>query len=54
MAAQMEPQQPAEAIIVGSRIPPEPKMLQIASTTFEAEGVHLPPQQLKDMKAIAT
>ena len=29
-------------------------MPQIASTTFEAEGVHLPPQQLKDMKAIAT
>ena len=49
----MEPQQPAEALIVGSRIPPEPKMLQIASTTFEAEGVWLPPQQLKELKAIA-
>ena len=29
-------------------------MLQIASTTFEAEGVKLPPQQLKELKAIAT
>ena len=50
----MEPQQPTEAMIVGSRIPPEPKMPQIASTTFEAEGVRLPPQQLKELKAIAT
>ena len=33
---------------------PEPKMPQIASTTFEAEGVQLPPQQLKELKAIAT
>ena len=33
---------------------PEAKMLQIASTTFEAEGVQLPPQQLKELKAIAT
>ena len=49
----MEPQQPAEALIVGSRIPPEPKTPQIASTTFEAEGVRLPPQQLKELKAIA-
>ena len=40
-------------MIVGSRIPPEPKTLQIASTTFEAEGVWLPPQQLKELKAIA-
>ena len=50
----MEPQQPAEALIVGSRIPPKPKTLQIASTTFEAEGVQLPPQQLKELKAIST
>ena len=50
----MEPQQPAKAMIVGSRIPPEPKTLQIASTTFEAEGVQLPPQQLEELKAIAT
>ena len=51
--ARMEPQQPAEAMIVGSHIPPEPKSPQIASTTFEAEGVRLPPQQLKELKAIA-
>ena len=49
----MEPQQPAKALIVGSRVPPEPKTLQIASTTFEAEGVRLPPQQLKELKAVA-
>ena len=48
----MEPQQPAKALIVGSCVPPEPKMLQIASTTFKAEGVQLPPQQLKELKAI--
>ena len=28
-------------------------MPQIMSTTFEAEGVQLPPQQLKELKAIA-
>ena len=50
----MEPQQPAKAMIVGSRIPPKPKSPQIASTTFKAEGVRLPPQQLKELKAIAT
>ena len=50
----MEPQPHAKALIVGSRIPPEPKLPQIASTTFEAEGVRLPPQQLKELKAIAT
>ena len=49
----MEPQQPAEALIVGSHILPKPKMPQIVSTTFEAEGVRLPPQQLKELKAIA-
>ena len=50
----MEPQQPAKALIVGSRVPPEPKTPQTESTTFEAEGVRLPPQQLKELKAIAT
>ena len=50
----MEPQQPAEVMIVGSRVPPKPKLPQITSTTFEAEGVRLPPQQLKELKAIAT
>ena len=49
----MEPQQPAKVLIVGSHILPKPKMPQIASTTFEAEGVQLPPQQLKELKAIA-
>ena len=49
----MELQQPAEALIVGSCILPEPKTPQIASTTFEAEGVRLPPHQLKELKAIA-
>ena len=48
----MELQQPAEVMIVGSYIPPKPKMPQIASTTLEAEGVQLPPQQLKELKAI--
>ena len=51
--ARMEPQQSAEALIVGSHVPPEPKLPQIASTTFEAEGVQLPPQKLKELKAIA-
>ena len=50
----MEPQQAAEALIVGSRVLPEPKTPQIASTTFEAERVRLPPQQLKELKAITT
>ena len=50
----MELQQPAKALIVGSRILPKPKMPQIVSTTFKAEGVQLPPQQLKELKAIAT
>ena len=53
MVTRMEPQQPTKALIVGSCIPPEPKTLQILSTTFEAEGVRLPPQQLKELKAIA-
>ena len=50
----MEPQQPTEELIVGSHVLPEPKTPQIASTTFEAEGVRLPPQQLKELKAITT
>ena len=41
-------------MIVGSCIPPKPKMLQIASTTFEPEGIQLPPQQLKELKAITS
>ena len=49
----MELQQPDKAMIVGSCVPPEPKLPQIASTTFKAEGVRLPPQQLKELKAIA-
>ena len=52
MVTRMEPQQPTKPMIVSSRIPPEPKSPQIASTTFEAEGVWLPPQQLKELKAI--
>ena len=48
----MEPQNSAEALIVGSHIPPELRMPQIMSTTLEAEGVLLPPQQLKELKAI--
>ena len=50
----MELQQPDKVMRVSSHVPPEPKTPQIASTTFEAEGVQLPPQQLKDLKAIAT
>ena len=49
----MEPQHPTKALIVGSHVLPKPKMPQIASTTFKAEGVWLPPQQLKELKAIA-
>ena len=41
-------------MIVGSRILPEPKTLQITSTTLKAEGLCLLPQQMKDLKAIAT
>ena len=40
-------------MIVGSCVPPKPKLPQIVSTTFEAEGVRLPPQKLKELKAIA-
>ena len=38
---------------VGSYVIPEPKLPQIMSTTLKAEGVHLAPQQLKELKAIA-
>ena len=41
-------------MIVSSRIPLKPKTLLITSTTLEAKGVCLPPQQLKELKAIAT
>ena len=34
--------------------PPEPAPLQITSVTFDAKGVCLAPQQLKNFKAIAT
>ena len=40
--------------MVGSHIPPlppEPKPPQIMSTTLEAEGVCLGPQQLQELKA---
>ena len=40
-------------MIVGSLILPEPKLPQIMSTTLKAEGVRLPPQHLRDLKAIA-
>ena len=53
MVAQMELQRPTDAMIVSSHILPKPKMPQIMSTTLEAEKVHLPPQQLKELKAIA-
>ena len=52
----LEPQEPAAAIMVSSHIPPpppEPTSLQITSTTFKASGVHLGPQQLKELKALA-
>ena len=51
--ARIEPQHPTEALIVGSHVQPKPKTPQIVSTTFEAEGVRRPPQQLKELKAIA-
>ena len=54
MVTQMELQQPTKAMIVGSHILPKPKTLQIMSTTLEAEGAHMTPQQLKELKAIAT
>ena len=50
----MEPQEPAIAMIVDFCIlppPPEPAPSQILSTTFEAAGAHLGPEQLKVLKA---
>ena len=51
----MELQEPTKAMMVGSCIlapPPDPKPPQMTSTTFEAEGVHLGPQQLQELKAL--
>ena len=41
-------------MIAGSCVLLEPKTQQIMSITLKAEGVRLPPQQLKELKAIAT
>ena len=51
----MEPQEPAEVMIVGSCILPEPK----ATAAYvhhpqKLKGFGLPPQQLQELKAIAT
>ena len=57
MVVHIEPQEPAEVIIVSSHAlppPPEPAPPQITSTTLEAKGVCLGPQQLKELKALAT
>ena len=51
----MELQEPVEAMMVGSHVPPpqpKPKPPQITSTTLEAEGVCLGPQQLQELKAL--
>ena len=43
-------------MMIGSHVlppPPEPPPPQITSTTFEAMGVHLDPQQQKELKALA-
>ena len=56
MVAHMEPQEPAKAMMASSynlSYPPELAAPQITSTTFKAEGVHLGPQQLKELKALA-
>ena len=53
----MEPHEPTVTMMVYSHVPPpppEPISLQISSTTFEAEGVHLGPKQLKELKVLAT
>ena len=52
----MKPQELAKVMMVGSHIlspPPEPKLPQIMTTTFEAKGVRLGPQQLQKLKALA-
>ena len=51
----MELQEPAAVMMFGFNVPPpppEPTTLQIMSTSFEAEGVRLGPQQLKELKAL--
>ena len=51
----MKLQEPAEVMMVGSHVlppSPEPKLLQIMSTTLEVEGVCLGPQQLQELKAL--
>ena len=51
----MELQEPAEVMMISFHIlllTPEPKPLQIMSTTFKAEGVHLGLQQLQELKAL--
>ena len=53
MVARMELQEPTKVMIVSSHILPELKPPQIVSTTLKAKGLHLPPQQLNDLKAIA-
>ena len=57
MVALIELQEPPAAMLVGSHIPPpppEPAPPQIMSTTFEARGVCLGPQQLKELKVLMT
>ena len=51
----MEPQEPAKVMMVGSCVPPpppEPRLPQLMSTTFETEGVCLGPQKLQELKAL--
>ena len=55
MVGHLELQELAKAMMVGSHVPPpppDPKLLQIMSTNFKAEGVHLGPQQLQELKAL--
>ena len=54
--AHIELQEPAMMMMVGSCVQPpplEPIPLQITTTNFNAEGVHLGPQQPKELKALA-
>ena len=51
----MKLQEPAEVMMVNFHILPpplEPKLPQITSTTLEATGVFLGPQQLQELKAL--
>ena len=55
MVVHMELQEPAKAMMASSCIPPplpEPKLLQITSTTFEAAGFRLGPQQVQELKVL--